>query len=211
MTPGSLPAGVQRVADRDRSVGPDTQVVLLVEGLSDRVALEVLADRRGHDLAAAGVAIVPMGGATAVRAHAQRFGPRGRGLALGGLYDAAEQRAVGRALERSGVGVGLDQASLEERGFFVCEADLEDELIRALGTAGVEVVLERQGDRASFRRFQAQPAQRERPLAAQLHRFLGTRSGRKWQYAALLTDAVDVAAVPRPLDRVLTWAVASAT
>ena len=142
-----------------------------------------------------------MGGATAVRAHAERFGPRGRGLTLGGLYDAAEQRAVGRALERAGLGPGLDRAALEDLGFYECDADLEDELIRALGVAGVEAVLDRQGDLASFRRFQAQPAQRDRPPAAQLHRFMGTRSGRKWQYAALLTDAVDCrrrAAAARP-------------
>ncbi len=210
MAPGSLPAGVVRVADRDRAVGPATRVVLLVEGLSDRVALEVLADRRGQDLAAAGVAVVPMGGATAVRAHAERFGPRGRGLTLGGLYDAAEQRAVGRALERAGFGPGLDRAALEDLGFYECDADLEDELIRAVGVAGVEAVLDRQGDLASFRRFQAQPAQRGRPPTAQLHRFMGTRSGRKWQYAALLTDAADLTAVPRPLDLVLSRALASA-
>ncbi|HEU4842337.1 MAG TPA: TOPRIM nucleotidyl transferase/hydrolase domain-containing protein [Ilumatobacteraceae bacterium] len=210
MAPGSLPAGVARVADRDRVVGPATRVVLLVEGLSDRVAVEVLADRRGHDLAAAGVAVVPMGGATAVRAHAERFGPGGRGLTLGGLYDAAEERAVGRALERAGLGTGLDRAALEDLGFYGCDADLEDELIRALGVAGVEAVLDRQGDLASFRRFQAQPAQRDRPAAAQLHRFMGTRSGRKWQYAALLTDAVDLAAVPRPLDLMLSRALAAA-
>ncbi len=47
MAPGSLPAGVARVADGDRVVGSQTRTVVLVEGLSDRVALEVLADRRG--------------------------------------------------------------------------------------------------------------------------------------------------------------------
>ena len=37
-----------------------------------------------------------------------------------------------------------------------------------------------------------------------LHRFIGTRSGRKSQYARLLAGVVDLARVPRPLDRVLT-------
>jgi hypothetical protein len=43
-------------------------------------------------------------------------------------------------------------------------------------------------------------------VAQQLHRFLGTRSGRKSQYARLLAEALTPAHVPRPLDRVLTSA-----
>ena len=40
------------------------RAVVLVEGASDRAALEVLAERRGRDLSAERVAIVAMGGAT---------------------------------------------------------------------------------------------------------------------------------------------------
>ena len=36
--------------------------VVLVEGTSDRRAVETLARRRGRDLQAEGVAVVPMGG-----------------------------------------------------------------------------------------------------------------------------------------------------
>jgi hypothetical protein len=32
---------------------------------------------------------------------------------------------------------------------------------------------------------------------------MGTRAGRKFQYAPLLVDALDLTRVPRPLDRVL--------
>jgi hypothetical protein len=201
MVPGSLPAGVASAADRERAVGPDTRAVVLVEGLSDRVALEVLADRRGLDLGALGVVVVPTGGATAVRACAEQYARRG--VRLAGLYDAGEERAVARALERAGLGVALDRPALERLGFFACVDDLEDELIRALGLDAVEAVLERQGELTSFRRLQRQPAQRERTSAEQLHRFMGTRSGRKWRYAALLTDALDLAAVPAPLTGVL--------
>jgi hypothetical protein len=201
MPPGSLPAGVASAAERERAVGADTRAVVLVEGLSDRVALEVLADRRGVDLAARGVVVVPTGGATAVRACAEQYA--GRGLRLAGLYDVGEERAVARALERAGLGVALDRPALERLGFFACVDDLEDELIRASGVDGVEAVLDRQGDLTSFRRLQRQPAQRERSSAAQLQRFMGARSGRKWRYAALLTDALDLAAIPAPLTRVL--------
>jgi len=92
---------------------------------------------------------------------------------------------------------------MEARGFFVCAADLEDELIRALGAAAVERVIAANGELRSWRTFRTQPAQQDRSVGRRLHRFLGTRSGRKIQYARLLAGAVDLARVPRPLDRVL--------
>jgi hypothetical protein len=61
----------------------------------------------------------------------------------------------------------------------------------------------REGELASFRRFQEQPAQRGRDLHAQLRRFLGTRAGRKVRYGTLLVDALDLDRVPRALDAVL--------
>jgi predicted ATP-dependent endonuclease of OLD family len=42
------------------------RAVVLVEGVSDRAALAEPARRRGEDLAASGVAVVAMGGATNV-------------------------------------------------------------------------------------------------------------------------------------------------
>ena len=86
---------------------------------------------------------------------------------------------------------------------FVCVADLEDELIRSLGVALVEQVVEAQGEIGSFRTFQKQPAQRDRTSHEQLRRFMGTRSGRKIHYGRVLAQALDLTRVPRPLDRVL--------
>ena len=54
-----------------------------------------------------------------------------------------------------------------------------------------------------MRTFQNQPFQRARGVEAQLRRFLGTRGGRKIQYAPLLVGALDLARVPRPLAGVL--------
>src|SRR4051794_8311094 len=107
--------------------------VVLVEGASDQNALEALAERRGHDLAAAGVSVAAMGGATNIRSFVERFGPHGRGARLAGLCDAGEVGDFRRALEGAGLGRNLDRAGMEALGFFVCDADLEDELIRALG------------------------------------------------------------------------------
>src|SRR5882672_4984708 len=60
------------------------RAVVLVEGLSDRRALEALAARRGRDLGAEGVSVVSIGGATNIRSALDVFGPRGRDARLAG-------------------------------------------------------------------------------------------------------------------------------
>ena len=92
---------------------------------------------------------------------------------------------------------------MEALGFFVCVEDLEDELIRALGTDAVERVVERQGELDAFRTFQRQPEWRGRTDEERLRRFLGTHSGRKIRAAPALIDALDLMRVPRPLDGLL--------
>lgn len=173
------------------------RAVVLVEGRSDAAALDVLARRRGRDLAADGVRVVVMGGATNIGHALAAYGPAGAGLAVAGLCDAGEEPVVRRALRRAGLG------EPDAAGFHVCVRDLEDELIRAVGPAGVERVVEAEGELRAFRTFQRQAAQVDRPLADQLHRFLGTRGGRKVRYAGLLAGVVELDAVPRPLDRLL--------
>ena len=153
--------------------------VVLVEGASDAAAIETLAARRGRDLEAEGVAVVPMGGATNIRHFVDRFGPDGLDLRLAGLCDAGEERLFQTTLERAGFGTDLTRGDMERLGFFVCDRDLEDELIRCLGVAAVEQVVESQRDLASFRILQQQPAQRGWTTEDQLRRFMGTRSGRE--------------------------------
>ena len=63
---------------------------------------------------------------------------------------------------------------MERLGFYVCVADLEDELIRSLGAAAVERVVDAQGDLRSFRTLQKQAAWQERSTEEQLRRFLGS-------------------------------------
>ena len=176
------------------------RAVVLVEGVSDQAAVEALARRRGRDLDSEGVLVVPMGGAQAIGRFLDRFGPRGLGIGLAGLCDAAEEDEFRRGLERAGLGSDLTRTAMEELGFYVCDADLEDELIRALGVAAVERIAEEQGELGSFRTFQKQPAQQERSHEQQLRRWMGNR---KIRYAPLLVDALEPAAVPRPLDLVL--------
>lgn len=185
------------------AAGLDPRAVVLVEGTSDQVALQELAQRRGRRLDAEGVVIVSIGGATNINRFLDLFGPGGLGVRLAGLCDAAEEGYFRRGLERAGLGSTLSRAEMEALGFYVCVADLEEELIRCLGTAAVEQIIDAQGQLGSFRTLQKQPAQQGRSTEDQLRRFMGTRSGRKSHYARLLVGALDPARVPRPLDRVL--------
>jgi Overcoming lysogenization defect protein-like, TOPRIM domain len=201
--------GMPVYADFYRGETPNVllaRAVVLVEGVSDQLALEALAVRRGRDLEAEGVSIVPMGGATNIRKALAVFGPQGFDVRLAGLCDAGEEGDFRRALELAGLGSNLTRAAMERLGFYVCVADLEDELIRALGVAAAERVLHAQGDLESFRTFQKQPAWRGRAAEEQLRRFIGTTSGRKIQSGAMLVKALDLTRVPRPLDGALAHA-----
>ena len=170
----------------------DVSSAILVEGASDRAAVLTAARILEVDLAAEGTIVVPMGGAMSVRRFAADLGASGAGLRLRGLCDAAEVRF-------------FERAGLPADAVFVCRPDLEGELLRALGHARVEAALEREGDLRLFRMFQQQPAQRTRPLELQLHRFLGTTSGRKEHYGAALTAALGPDELPDPLRGLLAW------
>ncbi|HEX5114661.1 MAG TPA: ATP-dependent endonuclease [Pseudonocardiaceae bacterium] len=178
------------------------RVVVLVEGVSDQIAVETLARRHGRDLAAEGVVVLPVGGAHGIARYLRRFGPEGTGVRLAGLCDAGEAHVVRQALASTGLGTP-GSADLERLGFFVCVEDLEDELIRAAGPARVREVFAAHGDLVRFRTIQRQPAWRGRDEAAQSRRFLGAGGRRKLRYARLLTEAIDADRMPRPLTGLL--------
>jgi hypothetical protein len=180
-----LPPGGAEATQRALARAEGAQALVLVEGFSDQIALETLAARYGRDLARKGVAIIPIGGAQAIG----NFVARLPDTQIVGLCDEDEER--------------LFRHALGDVEFFVCHADLEDELIRALGTEAVEAVLAEEGDADAFRTFRKQPAWRGRPADEQLHRFLGSAGRRKLRYARLLVDALDLDAVPAPLAAVL--------
>jgi hypothetical protein len=181
----------------------ELRAVVLVEGTSDQHALEALAERRGRDLDAEGISVVPIGGAQAIGRFLDRFGPQGLDVRLAGLYDVAEEGDFRRGLERAGLGSDLTREKMEQLGFYACVADLEDELIRALGAAAVEQVVDAQGDLGPFRTLQKQPAWQGRPVEQQLRRFMGSGGRRKIRYGRFLVEALDLTQVPRPLDLVL--------
>jgi hypothetical protein len=203
MRRGPLPSGGPDATTRALATADGARAVVLVEGFSDQIAIETLAARRGRDLAAEGVSVVPIGGAQALARFAARFGPRGSNARLAGLCDAGEEEVFRRSLERAGIGPMGTRADMERLGFYVCVEDLEDELIRALGADEVEAVLAAHGDLGPFRTFQKQPGWRDRAVEAQLRRFMGSGDRRKLRYSRLLVDALDLSRVLHPLDGVL--------
>ena len=204
---GGSSAALLAAAARAREA-PGSCTVVLVEGMSDQAAVQTLAARGGRDLPGEGVFVVPMGGATNIAHFLGMFGPHGFGVRLAGLCDEAEEHDFRRGLERAGLGAGLEGPGpfdLAGLGFFVCVADLEDELIRSLGARQVERLITAEGELTPFRTFVKQPAHRDEPREQQLHRFMGTRSGRKIRYGHLLAAAVDLTRVPGPLGGLLAW------
>src|SRR5262249_52003414 len=130
------------------------QTIVLVEGASDAAVVRVLCAARGLVESATTYEVRAVGGVTNVGHHLRSLQLEGVGHVLG-LYDAPAERFVVRALRREGYDV-RDGADLAELGFVVCDRDLEDELIRALGPPTVESVLAELGELERFRAFQRQ-------------------------------------------------------
>lgn len=177
-------------------------VTVLVEGPSDVAAVVALAARAGFDVRRCGVSVISMGGVTNIRRELRRVRRDRRHAAVAGLCDAGEVEVVQRALRHEGM-PSSSRADMAAHGFFVCERDLEDELLRVLGVEWMERVLQEEGELTAFRLFQQQPAQRARSTHEQLHRFSGTRSGRKIRLAAVMVSALDTDESPEPLARLL--------
>lgn len=186
--------------ERARAAGSASRKVVLVEGASDQRAIDTLARRWGRDLKAEGVEIIPIAGATNLVRFLEVLGPHGHDVELAGLCDVGEETSFRLALEDARLGSNLTRSAMERLGFYVCVRDLEEELIRALGTEAAVAIIARDGRLRSFRSFQNQPAQRDKTLERQIWTWLGNH---KIRYASLLADALEPEQVPRPLQGVL--------
>lgn len=174
----------------------DAITVILVEGVSDQIAVETLARSVGIDLLMHRIAVVPTGGAHAISRYTAQLGPAGEGRRVMALCDTNEVPAVRRALAG------------RELELIVCNADLEDELIRALTPERVVEVLGSMDMLRSFRTMQSQPAWAGKPIDRQLRRFFSSGATRKSQAAAaLVADAAARGCTPAPLQRVLDAAI----
>jgi len=175
------------------------RTVVLFEGRSDSLAFIALARRRSLMIDA--LDLIDLDGITNLRKTLAALRAESDAPRVLGLYDAAEGDYVAKILVD--VGVIADGAAPSDAGFYGCERDLEDEVIAAAGPELVLDTLAARGELARFQVFQGQPAQRERTIDEQLHRFAGTAAGRKARFSADVIDALPLERMPRPLSDLL--------
>ncbi len=170
------------------------RTVVLVEGVSDQIAVESAAEVLGAELA--GVVVVPMNGAQAIGRVLADVDAQRPAAKVVVLCDAAERAVVERARSAS-----LEPARVR---VVACVPDLEFELVRAAGEPLVRAVLTAGGDAGAFRTLQRQAAWRDRPFDEQSHRFLRAGARRSQRYADALVRALGPRRLPAPLIDVVT-------
>ena len=170
------------------------RATVLVEGVTDQLAVTLAARRLGRDLEAEGVSVVPTNGAHAIGRFLRRLAAEQPRAQVAGLYDEAEEEVIRSALK---------QAGMDSAGFFACRADLEEELIRAAGETTVLALIEEAGDARPWRRFTSQPVWRGRPVDQQFRRFMRSVSERNARYIRAMVETMDPPQLPRPLRQVL--------
>ena len=186
--------------------GSDTvRTIVLVEGVTDALALTLAARRLGRDLPAEGVSIVPIHGAHAIDRFLRRLAAEKPGTKLAGLYDAGEEDVIRAALRRAGYGPNLDRDGLERAGFFACISDLEDELVRAAGEANVWRLIELEGDAQPWHTFRKQHAWHGCPVDQQFRRFIRSVSDRNRRYIRAIVESIDPSRLPRPIRLLLDY------
>jgi OLD-like protein len=181
------------------------RTIILVEGVTDELALTLAARRLGRDLKVEGVSILPINGAHAISGFLRQLAVEEPGAKLAGLYDEGEEEVIRTALERAGFGPNLDRSQLERVGFFACIADLEDELIRAAGETNLSKLIELEGDAQSWRTFRKQQAWHGRPVDQQFRRFIRSVSERNTRYIRAIVETIELSRLPRPLRLLLDY------
>ena len=169
--------------------------IVLVEGVTDQIAVDRVAARRGVGLNGPEVVVAPMGGAHAVATFLAAIDERSRRPdVVVGLCDDREAHVFRSAFARWRWPSGH---------VHVCRPDLEAELIRALTPIRFLELIEREGDLGSFRTLQRQGVWRDRPIEEQLHRFLRAGARRGHVYVGAMVDALVDDEIPAPLDAVV--------
>jgi hypothetical protein len=181
------------------------RTIVLVEGVTDELAVTLAARRSGRDLRAEGVSIVPINGAHAISRYLRQLAAEEPDARLAGLYDEGEEEVIQAALERAGYGRNLDRSRLEEVGFFACIADLEEELIRAAGESTLSRLIELEGDEQPWHTFRKQRAWAGRPMDQQFRRFIRSVSARNSRYIRAIVETIDPYRLPRPLRMLLDY------
>jgi hypothetical protein len=179
--------------------------IVLVEGVTDELAVTLAARRSGRDLEAESVSVLPINGAHAISRFLRQLRADEPEARLAGLYDEGEEEVIQAALERAGYGQNLDRTRLEEIGFFACIADLEDELTRAAGESILSRLIEIEGDTQPWHTFRSQRAWHGRPFEQQFRRFIRSVSERNSRYIRAIVETIDPSRLPRPLRLLLDY------
>ena len=176
---------------------------MIVEGTTDQLALTLAARRLGRDLEAEDITVMPIGGAHAINGFLADLVGKHSEVKIAGLCDEGEEGVFRAALERAGFGSDLSRGDLERLGFFVCSADLEDELIRAIGTTAIARLTELAGDARAWYTFQRQPAWQGQATDQQFRRFVRSVSERNTRYIRAIVETLEPDQLPRPLQLLL--------
>lgn len=123
---------------RDRLEPLTARRVVAVEGLSDRIILERVAEVTGRQLDRIGVSVLEVVGAGDMVPIEKLFGEHGFQIPLSRLIDADAAERVAREL-------GVERDDLPAKSVWVSETDLEDEYVRALGADVVWAALRDSG------------------------------------------------------------------
>ena len=173
--------------------------IVIVEGATDKLALTLAARRLGRDIEAEDLAIIPIGGAHAIPRYLAELAGEHSQVRIAGLCDEGEEGVFRAALERASYGSNLARNELERLGFFVCSADLEDELIRAVGAPAISRLAELEGDAQAWYTFRKQPAWQRQATHQQFRRFVRSISNRNVRYIRAILEALEPSQLPRPL------------
>jgi hypothetical protein len=181
---------------------------VIVEGTTDQLALTLAARRLGRDLEAEGITVMPIGGAHAINGFLTELLGKNPEVRIAGLCDEGEEDVFRAALERAGYGSNLSRSDLERLGFFTCNVDLEDELIRAAGTSAFAILTEAAGDARAWYTFQRQPAWQGHDTHQQFRRFVRSVSERNVRYIRAIVEMLEPSRLPRPLRLLLAYVTA---
>jgi putative ATP-dependent endonuclease of OLD family len=123
---------------RDRLEPLTSRRVVVVEGISDRIVLEQLAELTDRNLDRLGVSLIEAGGFGDMGPLDKLFGVNGFGVPMSQLIDEDAEVTVASQL-------GVTVADLSARSVWVSRADLEDEYVEALGSGVVWTALQAGG------------------------------------------------------------------
>ncbi|MDO4254046.1 MAG: AAA family ATPase [Kocuria sp.] len=109
--------------------------IVTVEGLSDRILVERVAELTDRNLDRLGISVIETDGSAEIKPIAKLFGPDGFRIPVSRLIDHDATAKLADAL-------GVPEEDLDQHSVHVSKVDLEDEYVLALGATAVHSALE---------------------------------------------------------------------